>query len=192
MANGKHYVVKYRRKLEGKTDYSLRLSLLKSRKHRLVVRKSLHYITAQIVDYEPTGDKVLVTVNSKILEKLGWSYSKNSVPAAYLTGLLLGHLAKDKMKEAIVDIGRNVANKESRLFAVVKGAIDAGLEIPASEEILPREERVNGTHIATYAKELSKNKEAYNKVFSGYIKRKVSPEKITEIFEKVKEAILKK
>lgn len=192
MANGKHYVVKYRRKLEGKTDYNLRLSLLKSRKHRLVVRKSLHYMTAQIVDYEPAGDKVIATVNSKALEKLGWSYSKNSLPAAYLTGLLLGHLTKDNVKTAIVDIGRNVSNKESRLFAVVKGALDAGLEIPTSNEILPREDRVNGSHIVTYAKELSKDKEAYNKQFSGYVKQKLSPEKITEVFEKVKEAILKK
>lgn len=186
MASTKNQVVQYRRKRTGYTDYKVRLALLKSRKPRLVLRKTMQYVLAQLVEYSPAGDKVLVTVSSKELEKQGWKFSKNSIPAAYLTGLLLGK--KANVKEAIVDLGNNVSKRESRLYAVVKGAIDAGMSIPVSEEVLPREERVNGSHIAAYASKLSK--EEYNKRFSGYAKKKLSPEKMPEEFEKVKKSIM--
>ena len=35
-------VIKYKRKRTGKTNYKKRLSILKSKKHRLVIRKSLN------------------------------------------------------------------------------------------------------------------------------------------------------
>jgi large subunit ribosomal protein L18 len=34
-----------------------------------------------------------------------------------------------------------------RMAAALKGVIDAGLEIPASEETLPSEDRINGDHL---------------------------------------------
>jgi large subunit ribosomal protein L18 len=186
MAASKNAVVQYRRKRTGYTDYKVRLALLKSRKPRLVVRKTMQYILAQLVEYSPAGDKVLLAVSSKELDKQGWKFSKNSVPAAYLTGLLLGK--KAQVKEAIVDLGSNVSKKESKLYAVVKGAIDAGMTIPVSEEVIPSEDRLSGKHIAAHASKLSK--EEYNKQYSGYAKKKLSPEKMPEAFEKVKKAIM--
>lgn len=191
MASGKNHIVSFRRKLSGHTDYKQRLGLLKSRKPRLVIRKSLKYVIAQIVEYSPAGDKVIVSVSSKALEKSGWKYSKISVPAAYLTGLMLGKLATGKVTEAIVDLGMSVSRKESRLFAVVKGVIDSGLIVPVSEEILPTEKRINGSHIAAFAEELGKDKDKYAKVFSGYVKQKLDPKKIPADFESVKKSILK-
>ena len=35
----------------------------------------------------------------------------------------------------------------NRAYAALKGMVDAGMEIPHSEEVLPSEERINGEHI---------------------------------------------
>jgi len=130
-----------RRRIEGKTDYKARLSLISSGKTRLVIRKTNRYIIAQLVQSDIAQDKVLVGVSSKDLLEKGWSKdlqgSLKGLPAAYLTGLLLGKNAKGKVKEAILDMGmyRNV--KRSRIYAALKGAIDSGLKVSCSETILP-------------------------------------------------------
>jgi large subunit ribosomal protein L18 len=130
-----------RRRQEGKTDYKARLAMLKSRKPRLVIRKTNRYIIAQIVTTELAQDKVIINVNSKDLIESGWS--KNLVGslkgkvAAYLTGKLIASKAKTKVKEAIIDIGMQRNVSKSRLYAVVKGAIDGGLNIPCGESVLP-------------------------------------------------------
>jgi large subunit ribosomal protein L18 len=45
-------------------------------------------------------------------------------------------------------------SKGARVFAAIKGAIDAGLRIPASEEIFPDEARIRGEVIAEYVRSL--------------------------------------
>ena len=106
MAENAIYTVKYRRKREGKTHYKKRLEYLKSGKERLVIRRSNTQITLQIIKYQEDGDKVIATFPSKNLEKLGWKFSKKSLPAAYLAGLQLGKLAGAKgVKSAILDLG---------------------------------------------------------------------------------------
>jgi len=42
--------------------------------------------------------------------------------------------------------------KGSRIFACLKGVVDAGISIPFSEDILPSKERISGQHIAQYRK----------------------------------------
>ncbi|MFW6230484.1 MAG: 50S ribosomal protein L18 [Nanoarchaeota archaeon] len=184
-----HKMIPFRRKRTGYTNYKVRLSLLKSRKPRVVVRKSQQYIIAQLVQYKADGDHVLVTVSSKELGKHGWNYSKKNVPAAYLTGLLFGKKALAHAKDGIVDIGSFVSKKESRLYAVVKGAIDAGFNVPVSEDILPSEDRVTGSHISSFASSL--DKDAAAKQFSGYTKQNADPTKMPEAFGKVKTALMK-
>jgi len=141
-----------RRKKEGKTDYRKRLSLLKSGELRLVIRKSNKNMIVQLVAFHPDGDKVLVTAHSSELQKQGWKLSKSNLPAAYLVGLILGKkaLAK-KQKRAIVDLGLQSAVKGTRLYAVLKGALDAGMDIPNSPDVLPSDARLSGEHIAAYA-----------------------------------------
>jgi len=137
-----------RRRLE-KTDYQKRLKLLSSGKPRLVVRKSLNYITAQILGFDKKGDKTLAGVTSKELKKLGWKFACDNLPAAYLTGLLIGKKAmKKKINEAILDAGLYPSTKGSRIYATAKGTIDAGLKLPIGEEILPSEDRIKGKHIS--------------------------------------------
>ncbi len=149
MARNAVYRVKMRRRREGKTDYRKRLAYLKSGKPRAVVRKSLRYITVQIVEYHEDGDRILVGVNSRKLKDYGWNGSFKNTPAAYLTGYLAGKMALKKgIEEAILDIGLQRPVKGSRVFAALKGMLDAGLSIPHGDGIFPSEERIKGLHIS--------------------------------------------
>jgi len=97
MATGPTYLVKFRRRRKNITDYGKRLKLLKSKKPRLVVRRFLNNIIAQITLYNEKGDKTLLTIHSKILEKkYGWKGHRGNLPTAYLVGLLAGLEAKKK------------------------------------------------------------------------------------------------
>src|SRR3989344_5153073 len=116
MKKYKTFVVKYRRKTSGKTDYRKRLKLLLGGKPRLVVRKSLKNITAQIAAYSKEGDKILASAHSRELNEFGWNSPKGNTPSAYLVGLLLGKKAKKtNIKEMILDLGMNKSVKGSRL-----------------------------------------------------------------------------
>lgn len=176
--------VQYRRKRNSKTDYKKRLKLLLSNECRFVVRPTQKNMIVQIVEFSSKGDKVLVQVNSSLLVKFGWTYGCSNLPSAYLTGYLAGLKAKQKgIKKAIFDIGLNSPIKGSRIFAALKGAVDAKLDIPYSEEIIPSLDRISGEHIVKYADELkSKNKEAYEKQFSHYLKNKLDPSAIKTSF----------
>ncbi|MCC6017450.1 MAG: 50S ribosomal protein L18 [Candidatus Verstraetearchaeota archaeon] len=192
MARGARYKVPFRRRREGLTDYRARLKMIISRKPRLVVRKTNMYVIAQIAEAKINGDEIIVSAHSKELRKYGWKYSCKNTPSCYLLGLLVGYRAvKSGVKEAILDIGLHRPTKGARVFAVAKGALDAGLNIPISEEKIPSEERIRGEHIKEYAEKLlSENQEEYNRRFSNYMKMKVKPEDITEEFEKVKKKII--
>ena len=74
-------------------------------------------------------------------------------PAAYLTGMLFAVKAKKADHgRAILDIGLNRATPGARVFAALKGAVEAGLDVPHGEQILPSDERVKGAHISAYNK----------------------------------------
>jgi large subunit ribosomal protein L18 len=148
MAYGPRYRVPRRRRREGKTNYKTRLNLLKSGETRAIVRKSQKSIVIQFIAFDPIGDRVLSSANGYDLEKFGWQGSVANTPAAYLTGYLAGKRAISKgVTNAILDIGLQPPQRGSRLFASLKGIVDAGVEIPYSEEILPSPERIRGEHI---------------------------------------------
>ena len=154
MKSSKIYTVPYRRKRQGKTNYRKRIKLLLASEPRLVVRKSLSNVLAQIVEYSAKGDKILISAHSNELKKLGWKYGKNNVPACYLVGLLLGKKAKDKkVKDAVLDLGLQMTTKGSKLYAVVKGAIDSGINIPCNQKVLPNDDRLSGKHISSFKKD---------------------------------------
>lgn len=184
MAKGPRYKVPNRRRREGRTNYRKRLKLLLSRKPRLVVRITNQRVIAQIVDYSPEGDRVIVSVDSTKLRELGWKGDLNNTPASYLTGLLIAKKALEKgVTEAILDIGLRSPTKGSRVFAVLKGAVEAGLKIPHSEEVLPDDSRILGEHIAKYYRE-------HPEKFSEYEKRNLSPENLPKHVEEVKAKIM--
>jgi len=51
-----------------------------------------------------------------------------------------------------IDIGLESPVKKGVLYSCLKGALDAGLKIPHSEEILPSEERIKGKNPDDYLK----------------------------------------
>jgi len=179
-------VVTYRRKREGRTNYKKRLLLLQSRKPRLIIRKTNKQIILQIAEYVNEGDHILCGANSIALKKIGWDYSCNNLPACYLAGLLLGKkaLAK-KIKMAIVDVGLQTPVAGSRIYAAVKGAIDAGMNIPASEEVFPSPDRLSGKDIAAF---IASNKNQNQ--FSAYKKKNLDGKKIVQDFEACKKKIM--
>ncbi len=143
----------YKRKLKGKTNYKKRLLYLLSRMPRLVIRKSNSMIYVQLIDYYPDGDKTLVAANSKELIKVGYKGNINNTPSAYLIGLLIAKKAKKiKIKRATPDIGFYSPNKGSLVFALIKGAIDGGLDLKIHETVLPEEYRIRGEHISKFSK----------------------------------------
>ncbi|MEM0478370.1 MAG: 50S ribosomal protein L18 [Candidatus Caldarchaeum sp.] len=179
--------VKPRRRRQGYTDYRKRLKLVKSGLHRLVIRRGTRRIVVQIVKSRAGGDETLVTVGSEVLRKYGWKASLKSVPAAYLTGLLAGKKALEKgVEKTIVDIGVYRSVKGSRLYAVVKGALDAGLEIPVSEEVLPSDERIHGKHISDYVAMIADNPVGFQFIASD----KEYLLKLGEEVERIKREIL--
>lgn len=187
MKKGKVFNVPFRRKRQGKTYYKKRLKIVLSKKFRFVVRKSLKNFQASIIEYNAKGDKVLFTVNSKALNKLGWKGDNGNLPSAYLIGLLAGKKALEKgINEAILDIGFSNSTKGSRLYAALAGAIDSGLKIPFNAEVLPAKDRISGEHIAKYAHSLKNDKSKYDRQFSIYIKRSLNPENIVKHFNEVK------
>lgn len=141
----------FRRRREGKTNYHVRYRLILSKKPRVVVRKSNASTTLQLVVAEQMGDKTLLTVNSKDLKNFGYTLGTGNLPAAYLTGLLFGKkmLALGE-KEGIADIGLHASTRGNRIYAAIKGVVDAGVNVPHSPEIFPDDERIRGEHIKEY------------------------------------------
>lgn len=142
--------IQKRRRRENKTDYGARLQMLKSYVPRLVIRRTNKYIIIQLVSTEEAKDKVLSGVTSKELLENGWDTklagSLKSLPAAYLTGILMAKkLGKAKEKYA-VDLGMARNIKGSRIYASVKGLVDGGLNVSAGEKCFPTKERIEGNH----------------------------------------------
>lgn len=154
MAYGTRYFVSFRRRREGKTNYRKRTALVSCELPRMVVRKTNRYIIVQMVTAAMEGDYTHVAANSKELTGYGYTGGLSSTPAAYLTGMLFAVRAINADRNsAILDIGLHRAKTGARVFAALKGAVEAGLDVPHGEEILPSDERVRGEHIAAYTPE---------------------------------------
>ena len=187
MIKGKIFNVPFRRKRQGRTYYKRRFRILVSNRYRFVVRKSLRNFQASVVEYNAKGDKIILTVNTKALGKLGWKGDTGNLPSAYLIGLIAGKKAVGKgIKDAVLDTGFNNSVKGSRMYAALAGAIDSGLKIPFDQKILPPKDRIEGEHIAKYALMLKNNKAEYEKQFADYIKRGMAPEDIPKHFNEIK------
>jgi large subunit ribosomal protein L18 len=140
------YSVILRRLREEKTNYKKRKLMLMSRADFVTVQISNENTLVQIHKPQFTGDKVVASAHSRFLISKGWKGSRKNVPAAYLTGYLAGKKAlASGTTSAILYSGTRKYTQ--RMAAALKGVIDAGLEIPASEETLPADERINGEHL---------------------------------------------
>ncbi len=141
-----------RRRLEGKTDYAKRFKLLKGESPRVIFRKTNQYIIAQYVTSKEAQDKIEIGRTSKDLKKFGWpdefEGSLKSIPAAYLTGLLIGkEILSKKLKTPIVDFGMTRVISKNKGFAFIRGLIDSGVKINCDAKEFPEEERIEGKNL---------------------------------------------
>ncbi len=129
-----------------KTNYAKRKNMLIGKKDFITIQISNENIQVQIHKPDITGDKVLVSSHSRFLLNKNWKGSRKNIPASYLTGYLTGKKAIAKgITNAIVYTGTRKFTQ--RMAAAVKGIIDSGLEVPASSDSFPIDQRINGEHL---------------------------------------------
>jgi len=140
-----------RRRNENKTDYLKRFKLLKSERPRIVFRKTNRYIIAQCVTSQDAQDKIEIGITSKNLLNYGWPKdfegSLKSIPASYLTGFLLGKKIMEKKFSPIVDLGMLRVLHKTKIYAFLKGLIDAGVKIECDKKMFPEEARISGKNM---------------------------------------------
>jgi large subunit ribosomal protein L18 len=145
-----------RRLREEKTNYKKRGTMLMGKRDFITVNISNENTQVQILKPGMTGDTVIASAHSRYLLEKGWKGSRKSVPAAYLTGYLAGKKALGQgAKDAILYTGTRKYTQ--RMAAALKGIIDAGVQVPASEETFPSDDRINGEHL-TVKNDISKMK----------------------------------
>jgi len=141
-----------RRRKENKTDYVKRLKLLKGEKPRIVFRKTNRYIISEYTLSKEAQDKVVFGFDSRKLNEYGWPKdakgSLKSTTASYLTGYLIGkRIIKQKLETPILDAGMNRVLHKNKIYAFIKGMIDAGIKINCEKEFFPEESRIKGQHL---------------------------------------------
>jgi large subunit ribosomal protein L18 len=145
-----------RRRRECKTDYGLRMGLLKSSLPRVIIRKTNKYFIIQVVESSEAQDKITFGITSKALLDYGWdeksSGSLKSISAGYLTGILAAK--KIGNGEFIIDLGMAINHKGGRMFSIIAGLIDGGLNIRANPKVLPSKERLMGEHLDEKLKDM--------------------------------------
>jgi len=188
VARSATYKVQFKRRREGKTNYNKRFKLVDLDRTRMVVRVTSNHTIVQLVQVGDNGDETLVSATSQQLKNYGWLGNGKNTSAAYLTGYLFGKKAlSEDYDESILDIGLQSSIRGTKIYAVLKGALDAGLYVPHNESILPDESRIRGEHIAQYAE--SMDEEEMNKKFANYIRCGLSPVEIPDHFDSVKNKI---
>ena len=180
------YVQIQRRRRSGKTNFKKRSTLLQSRKTMLAVRISNRSTSIQFLTPLLAGDKIESSSHSSQLIKLGWTGSGKSLPGAYLTGYLAGRKAsKAGVKQAIPYLGTRRFTAGSRVVASLKGVIDAGVQVPMNDDVLPEPARLRGEHIAKFASILESDSVIYTKRRKAGYDPSNSGQEIDDMKEKI-------
>jgi len=202
-----------------------------SPKYRLVVRFTNREVIAQMVRAKIEGDFVYAAAYGHELANYGIPVGHSNYASAYAVGLLIARrtLAKfgiaDKYQgqvdvngedfnvtpladgprplRAVLDTGLKRTSTGSRVFAVLKGASDGGIDIPHSvtryvgydseakklkADVL--RDHIFGAHVAEHMRELKEEDAAtYESKFSRYIKNKVTADDIEDLYKKAHKAI---
>jgi len=199
-------------------------------KYRFVVRFTNKDIIAQIVSASITGDTILTAAYAHELPRYGLEVGLTNYAAAYCTGLLLARrvlkiLELDDEYEgnveatgedysveaadtrrpfrALLDVGLVRTTTGNRVFGVLKGALDGGLDVPHSDKRFAgykKEDKqldadfhrkyIFGGHVADYMRALMEDEpEKYQSQFSEYIKKGIEADDMEELYKKVHAAI---
>ena len=117
---------------------------------RAIVRVSNTQVVCQLAQFDPEGDRIVASGSGSNLTAYGWpaGASTKSIPACYVAGYALGKSALSAGHDsAILDIGLAASSPGNRIFSALRGMVDAGLDVPHGEGVLPSDERINGAHI---------------------------------------------
>lgn len=179
-------------------------------------------IICQVVAARLAGDEVLTAAYAHELPRYGIKQGLTNFAAAYCVGLLCArrHLAKLGLDEtylgveevdgemfhveeeegrrpftALLDIGLVRTSTGNKVFSVMKGAVDGGMNIPHNEKRFPaysKEEgfdpeelkgRILGNHVSEYMNYLlEEDEDAYQKQFSRYISDGIEPDAIEDMY----------
>jgi len=131
-----------------------------------VVRRTNTKIIAQVIFATMTGDRVLCAADSEELKQHGLTAGLTNWSAAYATGLLLArrllkqvglaemykpnkdvngeyfnvddeHNEEKRPFKALLDVGINRTTTGARVFGVLKGACDGGINVPHNTKRFP-------------------------------------------------------
>lgn len=195
-------------------------------KFRLIVRLSNKDVTAQVAYARIEGDIIVAAAYAHELPRYGIKVGLTNFAACYSTGLLLARRLLQKYKldtlyegqtevdgemyavedndegpgafRCHLDTGLARTSTGAKLFAVMKGAVDGGLDVPHSEKRFPGYDKeskefnaevlrghIFGQHVANYMKELmEEDEDSYKRQFSQYIKNGISPDELEDIYKK--------
>ncbi|MFN3622347.1 MAG: hypothetical protein ACK4TI_05595 [Nitrososphaerales archaeon] len=96
------------------------------------------------------------------------------------------------MNSAVLYLGPRRFVKGSRITALAKGIIDAGVDVQVDHEILPKEEYLSGKHISDYANTLlTSTPDEYKRRFSYLLSRRFKPEEYVKHVALVKSKLFK-
>lgn len=191
-------------------------------KSRLVVRITNTKVIVSIVKAFIDGDRIVASADSTELKNYGVNFGLSNHFAAYATGFLCARRAlasngldkiyqpntevgkyvvtEDKDEEhkaykVFLDIGLARASKGSNVFIAMKGASDAGLQIPHSEsKFVGYTEKGLDANVlrnrifmkpnTDYMMKLrDEDEDAYKRQFSKYISLNIKPEDIQSTYE---------
>jgi len=200
-------------------------------KYRLIVRFSNTDVVCQVAYARLEGDHMVSAAYAHELPRYGIKVGLTNYAAAYCTGLLLGRRVLSKFNldklytgaaevdgdyfcsedndegpgcfRCCLDVGLARTSTGAKVFAALKGACDAGLDIPHSVKRFPgydKEEKkldaevhrkhIFGVHVADYMRHLQEeDEEAFKRQFSRYIKNGVGPDNMEEMYKKAHAAI---
>jgi len=200
-------------------------------KYRLIVRFTNKDITCQIAYARIEGDVIICAAYAHELPQYGVKVGLTNYAAAYCTGLLIARRILNKLKldsiykgceevtgdeymveseddqpgafRCYLDVGLARTTTGARVFGVLKGAADGGLEIPHSTKRFPGYDaesnefsaevhrgHIFGKHVGDYMKVLQDDDEdSYKRQFSQYIKNGVTPDNLEAMYKKCHAAI---
>jgi len=200
-------------------------------KYRLIVRFTNKDVIAQIAYSRIEGDKVVCAAYAHELPRYGIKVGLTNYSAAYATGLLLArrHLKALKLDSiykgveqvdgsdynveqegdnpnpfmAVLDVGLARTSTGAKIFAVMKGVADGGINVPHSETRFygydtdakeynaeAHRDRIFGKHVADYMQLLKDdNEDAFKRQFSKFIEAGLTPETLEDMYKKAHAAI---
>jgi len=167
-------------------------------------------IICQFVQSRLQGDHILKAVYSKDLENLGIKGGKTSFSSSYIIGLLLAKNVlnqnffletnierKPRNPNAILDLGLKRVTTGNKVFSVMAGILDGGINIPHNQKRFPGFQpgekfdpsllngRIKGEHVSEYMQLLKEeDNEKYEKHFSKLIENKMDGTNYSRIFDK--------